>query len=240
MWRLKLGLIAIVALGTACSGDDGLTDEEDFARRVEAHKEATFGVTFRWEYESPNLGPLRDTRTWYQDGDRERLDYQQESVKAVSLWTGEHTYECSAYPNRISGESGCFLDVGSNLLSISPMNEILPAINEPERYDITRIENREFAGAESHCYIADAIRLRERDLTMCFTADGPITEFGPRWGRAKLGGDGGLSRSPRWHLRATDGGDRGASKLQYARLLSELRLEYEPVSERQDHGNDVS
>jgi len=46
MWRRKLGLIAIVTLGAACSGDDGLTDEEDFARRVEAHKEATFAVTF--------------------------------------------------------------------------------------------------------------------------------------------------------------------------------------------------
>lgn len=160
-------------------------------------------------------------------------------MKAVSLWTGEHAYECSAYPNCISGESGCFLDVGSNLLSISPMNEILPAINEPERYDITRIENREFAGAESHCYIADAIRLRERDLTMCFTADALLLNSaqdgdGPSWEATAV------SREVPDGLRATDGGDRPASKLQYARLLSELRLEYELVSERQHHGNDTS
>ena len=187
MWRLML-VVGVVGLGLAACGE-GLNVEEDYMKRIEAHQEATFAVTYDWELDRPTRGLLTGTINWYQDGRNERVDYVDDSWDNdfVVISTKDRSYECSETPNRISQQPGCFVDIGaaSSTIHYSPLSSHWHAIHAPERYEVTRIDGREIAGQEVHCFDGVA-KARNPDVTLCLTEDGlllyaDVDQVGRTW-----------------------------------------------------------
>lgn len=176
MWRLLMVVVALGALGSACS--EGLSAEEDFVQRMERLREATFTVTYDSELPDGSAGaPV----TWYRMGDFERLDSRFEVPGASgekgqrSIVKGsEGSYYCSdSQTSTTSGQVGCVLQpTNSSLFYAGPPWGLGIAIQRPDVLAVEGLDKRTFAATDASCFGVEADSGDGSDLVVCLTSDG--------------------------------------------------------------------
>lgn len=181
MWRFAVIAMPASALLAAC-GEGGLSDQEEFAKLAERHREATFTVMYEVTWGSPTTGEVTTTRqTWYQDGQTSRTEAGGMFGTSTIVASDDGSYRCSSFSNPRTTEPGppaCIVVLYTSALGLvqndSPLLFNRTAIHRPEEVVATRVAGRKVAGEITTCFSIDHMRSRVSVTEVCFDDEGRI------------------------------------------------------------------
>lgn len=180
MWRLAI--VAMLAGAALAACGDGLSDQEEFARLAERHREATFTVTYEMTWDNPTNGEVTTTRqTWSQDGRSSRTEAASALGTNIIVASDDGSYRCSSVSNPRTSEPGppaCIVELYASALGSvqndSPLLFNRPAVLRPDEVVATRADDREVAGEDANCFSIDHKRSRASETEVCFDNEGRI------------------------------------------------------------------
>jgi len=174
MWRLIAIAMLAGALVGACG--DGLSDQEEFARLAEAHLGATFAVT----YETTRVDPYTNERTtgeqtWYQDGERGRVEGESRFGPYVTISREDRSYDCG--PQDADGTLGCIVHPANAVAVLHASSPLLVAgrpLRQFEEYEVEGAGHRTIANEDATCFSLHGKRPSDLDPVLCLSSDGAL------------------------------------------------------------------